>query len=77
MEIIIKHLKLFYARQKKNSQPTDGREDVGMETDDSRTRGRTSGASNTQTMIAVKSGKNSKKSNSTNDDEKVIKNHNR
>ncbi|MEP7252298.1 MAG: hypothetical protein ABI683_07950 [Ginsengibacter sp.] len=59
------------ADTKRISQPTQGSEDVGLETNDKRNTGAASAGTDTQLHIAAKSGKKNK---GINDDEKVVKN---
>ena len=58
---------------KRISQPTQGSEDVGMNTSDKRNTGAASAGTDTQLHLAAKSGNKNK---GTNDDEKVVKNGN-
>ena len=62
------------AKTKKISQPSQGSEDLGTETRDSRSTGGSSAGTDTQLHLAAKSGKKNKKNNNINDDEKVVKN---
>lgn len=59
------------ADTKRISQPTQGSEDVGLETNDQRNTGAASAGTDTQLHIAAKSGRKNK---GINDDEKVVKN---
>lgn len=59
------------ADTKRISQPTEGSEDVGLETNDRRSAGAASAGTDTQLHLAAKSGNKGK---DVNDDEKVIKN---
>ena len=59
------------ADTKRISQPTEGSEDIGLETRDKRNTGAASAGTDTQLHIAAKSGKKNK---DINDDEKVVKN---
>ncbi len=56
------------------SQPSQGSEDLGRETNTSRNASSPSAGTDTQLHIAAKGGKKDKHSNDVNDDEKVIKN---
>ena len=62
----------FMADTKRISQPTEGSEDLGLETNDERSTGRPSAGSDTQLHLAAKGGK--KKKTDINDDERVLKN---
>ncbi len=62
------------ANTKKISQPSQGSEDLGTETHDSRSTGGSSAGTDTQLHLAAKSGKKNKKNNNINDDEKIVKN---
>ncbi len=56
------------------SQPSQGSEDLGRETNTSRNPPSPSAGTDTQLHIAAKSGKKNKDKNDVNDDEKVVKN---
>ncbi len=62
------------ANTKKISQPSQGSEDLGTETRDSRSTGGSSVGTDTQLHLAAKGGKKNTKNTSINDDEKVVKN---
>ncbi len=62
------------ADTKRISQPTEGSEDLGAETRDSRSTGRPSAGTDTQLHLAAKGGKKHKNNAHINDDEKVVKN---
>ncbi len=62
------------AETKKISQPSQGTENLGLETNDRHSKGTTSAGSDTQLHITGNNGRKIKKDNSVNDDEKVIRN---
>ncbi|MEO6221223.1 MAG: hypothetical protein ABIO81_12395 [Ginsengibacter sp.] len=65
---------------KKISQPSQGSEDLGRETNDDRSRGSASAGTDTQLHLAALSGKKNKnkagKNKNINDDEKVVRHSN-
>lgn len=56
------------------SQPSQGSEELGSETNTARTPSRPSAGTDTQLHIAAKGGNKPKNSNDVNDDEKIINN---